>query len=417
MRIVINELKKIWNIKIVAIIAVLCVLYFMWFMAIHIANYPKYDGSLNIGAMQIKYAHYLTERFGSPLEQHELEEFLQNRHEIIAEINQFIQSRPMFTEYSVFSYKDFENLLAISSANNTEMRAVEIYTGESGSTAIIFHSGGSYLDPMIFELSHSPAYFRLQVFDGIVQMYNDKNDWIDRLVLSNIAYNAPLRDARIRRLHEIKESGEHQNIITPHTLLHTLAYGQRLAILAILATLILVSQLITTDRANKVYWLQYTSRQGRSILKKQLTAILISSIGMTTLLVIISAGIFAITNAQSFWNNGINSFMGFPLHWLSITYGQYILLIVGTIYLLSMGAATFAFTLSRFSQSKIKLLFKVIPLFLPAIFLSNWVLNDFLSIFAVGNILVQSLVFLLSLIVAIGFAVFTIIREKRVELL
>lgn len=73
--------------------------------------------------------------------------------------------------------------------------------------------------------------------------------------------------------------------------------------------------------------------------------------------------------------------------------------------------------LSRFSKNKIKLLFKIIPFFVPIIFLSNWVLNDFLSIFAVGNILVQLFVFLFFLIAGIGLAVFTIIRERRVELL
>jgi len=346
MRVIFNELKKIWDVKIIAIIAVLCALYFMWFMAIHVITYPKYDGSMNIGAMQIEFAHYLTERFGSPLEQREFEEFLSNRDEIISKVNQFIQSRPMFTEYGIFSYEDFENLLDVSSANNDEMRTVEVFDSRSGGAITMFHSGGAYMDDMFVALLHSPEYLKLQVFDGIAQMYHDKDDWIDRLVLSNIAYNLLLREARIRRLHEIRENGEHQNIITPHILLHTLAYGQRLAILVVFATLILVSQLITTDRANKVNFLQYTSKQGRAIIKKQLIAIVISAVGITTLLIAIFTGIFSATGTQVFWNNGINSFMGFPLHWFSITYGQYNLLIIGVIYLLSIGTAVFSFTIT-----------------------------------------------------------------------
>ena len=35
MRIIINELKKIWDIKILAIIAVLCALYYFMFIELH----------------------------------------------------------------------------------------------------------------------------------------------------------------------------------------------------------------------------------------------------------------------------------------------------------------------------------------------------------------------------------------------
>jgi len=417
MRIVFNELKKVWTAKIIAIIAVLCVLYFMWFMDIYITSYPKYDGSMNIGAMQVEYAYYLTNRFGSPLEQHELEELLYNRYAILLEVSYFMQSSPVFAQHEIFTYDDFERLLAVSSANNTEMRTVEVFDSRSGGTTTMFHFGGAYMDAMFVELLQSPVYLWLQVFDGIVEMYRDRDDWIGRVIQSNIAYNAPLREAGIRRLGEIRDTGEHKNIITPHILLHTLGYLQRLAVLVVLATLVLVSQLITTDRANKVNRLQYASKQGRKILKKQLTAILISAVGITTLLVIISARLFSITGAQAFWGNGINSFMGFPLHWLSITYGQYILLIVAVIYLLSIGTAAFAFILSRFSQNKVKLIFKVIPIFVPIILLSNWVLSEFLSIFADGNILIELFMLLVYLAVGIGLAAFVVARERRVELL
>ena len=417
MRIIANELKKIWKIKILAVIAVLCTLFYMWFMDIHIANYPINVEGMNIGAMQVSYARYLTERFASPLEPGEVEEFLLSREEIIAEVNQFIQSRPMFTEYDVFSYEDFESLLEVSSANNDELRAVEVYSGGDG-TAIIMHGGGAYLDAMFFELSHCPAYFRLGILDGIVWMYNERDDWIDR-VQSNIAYNAPLREMRIARLHTIRDSGELQHIMTPQLLHSTLGYGQMLSMLAILSTLILVSPLIVTDRASRVNWLQYTSKQGRKILGKQFLAVLISAAFMTTILVLIFAGLFGLaTGAHVFWNNGINSFMGFPLHWLSITYGQYCLLIISVIYLLSIYSAAFAFILSRFSQNKIRLMFKIIPLFVSAVLLSmNWVLQEFLSVFERGNIFIHLLIFLFSIIAGIGISMLVIRREKKAPLL
>ena len=74
-------------------------------------------------------------------------------------------------------------------------------------------------------------------------------------------------------------------------------------------------------------------------------------------------------------------------------------------------------TLSRFSRSRIKLLFKVVPFFVPAMLLSNWVLNEFLSLFETGNIFIQLFVFLLSIIAGMGITVLVIRRKKRVELL
>lgn len=378
MRIIIGELKKIWSLKIIIIIAVFCASYFVLFMFTPIDFYKQHRTSGGIGSIQTEFAHYLTERFGSTIEQEDLDEMLRYRDEIIASV----------------------------------LNRLPLSTGDSGNTMTFFDVEGNQIAPPTSqELAEA-------VFDGIVVMYNDRHDLIDRFVQSNIAYNTSLRELRINRLYQIRDNDAQRSILNPIIFVHILEYLQRLAVLAILATLVLVSQLVVTDRTNKVNWLQYTSRQGRSILKKQFVAIVISAIGITTLVVFIFMAIlFYATNVHAFWNNGINGFMSFPYHWLSITFGQYCLLIIGIIYLLAIGAATLAFTLSRFSKNLVLLIFKTIPLFVFAILLSNWVLGDFLSLFDTVNIFIQLLVFAGLFAVGIGVAIFVIRKEKMVELL
>jgi len=266
---------------------------------------------------------------------------------------------------------------------------------------------------------------QIRRFDMLVSMYqmnilgeSERESMIDSFMRHfSTMENFTVNERDLQRLIEIRDSGELLNVMEQFTMDYTWRYGRSLAVLAILATLILVSPLIATDRANRINWLQYSSKQGRGILKKQFFAILLSAVMLTTVLVIIFGGIFSTLETWRFWNNGINSFMSYPYHWLSITYGQYVLLMVGVIYLFSIGTAIFAFTLSRFSQNMVRLMFKVIPSFVAAQRLSNWVLFNFLGIFVGGDVFAQMFWTLLALVAVTVIAMGVLHREKKCELM
>jgi len=201
------------------------------------------------------------------------------------------------------------------------------------------------------------------------------------------------------------------------TLFHTWRYVRSLAVLVTLVTLILVSSLITSDRASRVNWLQYSSWHGRRVFCKQFIAVIISAVGATTILVAVFAGILAArAEVHVFWNNGINSFMGATFHWLSITFGQYVLLMVGIMYVLSVAVASLAFVLSRFSSNMIRLVFKIIPLFVVAVWMSNWVLDDFLVVVIGGNAVLQAGLLVALWVVGLVVGACVVARENKVEL-
>ena len=416
MRVIIGELKKIWNIKILMIIAILGVLFGIA-MNGYIVAYPR-----GTWFFDVDFAHLLTEKYGTTLEQPDFEDFLNYEEVIIREVDEFVASRQVFIDAGIFTFADFlafrdETGQLYETLTDEEAKQRVMITGEMGYTTRLRDGTDIRVNPY----EPSVAYTKWISFHNVVGAYQRSvlrdSQW--GAAVDNFIEGAPLNERELQRAIEIRDSGELKNIMSYWAMFHTWRYARQLGILVILATLILVSQLITTDRANRVNWLQYSSKQGRSIFKKQFVAVLISSIAMTTLLIAIFAGMYgARTDVHELWNNGINSFLNFNrFYWLPITFGEYILLTFGVMYLLSIGAAAFAFVMSRFSSNKIRLMFKIVPFFIAANMLSNWILSEFLEIYVGGDWVMQLSAAAVMLLVGILIAMFVLRREKRVELL
>jgi len=414
MRIILNELKKMWTAKILVIIVVLCTVYFGLSMNDWIRWYPN---DTHFG--NVKFAHHLTENYGTTLSLEDFEDFLEYRNVILVYLDPFFQSNAVFEEARIFGFDDLVDFRQYFSSQYETLNDEERNLFYSVSLELGYIVRTERYGDLTSEVQTPDAYNKMTSFYNVVGLYQTNIIGDDTFSphIDSFMTQSFLSEREVQRLAEIRDSGELKSIMSWHTLFHTLRYFQGLAALVILITLILVSALVTADRANRVSWLQYSSKQGRNILKKQFSAVLISAIGITTILVIIFSGIFGgLTGVHAFWNNGINSFMSGSFYWLSITYGQYVLLMIGIIYLLSLGTATFAFILSRFSQNMIKLIFKIIPLFAFMVMLSNWILGYFLIISAGGNVLLQMLSLIITLIVGMIAALFVIHREKRFEL-
>jgi len=413
-RIVTNEMRKMWNIKILAIIAVLCAAYFLTSMNSWIENYPRgtWFSSVDI-------AHHLTENYGTTLEYEDFRDFLNHRKVVIAELDQFVQSNAFFAGLGLYSFDALSDLrselgLRYDTLNSEELRLLWDIGLELGYIVRTQQYGD-----LTSENETPSAYLELRSFETAVAWYQRnilRDDYWPPVIDRSMAEDN-LTSREYQRLAEIRNSGELLSIIVYATIFHTWQYAQSLAVLVVLVTLILVSPLVTADKANRVNRLQYSSKQGRGILKKQFAAVVISATIMTTILLAIFGTIFVIrTDVQAFWNNGINSFLSHTFHWLSITYGQWVLLMAGIVYILSVGVAIFAFILSRFSQNMIRLMFKVIPFFVAAQVFAGWMLVNFLDILQGGNVIlkISSLVFLL---VVGGLMVAVVLRkERKVEL-
>jgi hypothetical protein len=107
--------------------------------------------------------------------------------------------------------------------------------------------------------------------------------------------------------------------------------------------------------------------------------VLLSAFLLTTLLLSVFGAIYGKNGTWVFFDSGLTSFLNGFIFWFNVTYGQYVLLYAGLLYMLCLGAAALAFVLSRFSRNLITLILKLIPLFAALVFFCVFGLNDMRS--------------------------------------
>jgi hypothetical protein len=391
MRIVFHEMRKIWNIRILGIIVLLCSLYYLLFMSFNIVYFPNGHSMTE----EFEYSVELLNRYGPTLEEEEFIEFTtETREKLIAEMNGYIKSMPVFADAGIFSFEDYEKVREKPTNTEAERKAVWTLLGE--------------------ECDY--VRFKLQALDLISERYRNYPMYmLPRLISEAESYGK----RETARLNFIEATEEYRNIMDQYTYENSVEYFVALAVLSVLSVLVLVSPLITGDRAREIHLLQYTAKQGRKILRKQLTAIILSAFILTTLFVLIFGAIYSVNGTFVFWNSGITSFLN-RTFWIDITYGQYILLSVAMLYIICLGTATFAFLASRFSRNLIALILKLIPVFFALLALCRIVLRYSFSpgnsLYRITRIIgTEPFVCILVMIIGLVMSFYVLRKEKRAD--
>lgn len=357
MRIVLNEMKKIWNVKMLIVVALICALFYSNFMEFDIRNFPSGHSKIE----EVEYSIEMTQRYGPRLEADEYSEFVtETREELIDEAETYIKKMPIFSEAGIYDYGDYEKIQEKKERTELEDEAIWTLLGEEGNYV------GMYIQAIDIIEERLSNYLKYK--------------------LERLASEAT-SEKELARIKEIRETEVYRNIMDGNVFDNTVKYTKHLAIMAILGVLIFVSPLVVTDRSRNVHLLQYTVKHGRKILKQQLVAVIVSAFLLTTALILVFGTIYSSNGTWPLWNNGLTSFLNLQSRafWLDITYGQYIIVYIVLLYMLCMGTAAVAFMLSRFSQNPITLILKLIPAFAVLTALS---LSVFVTLFSFDNILV-----------------------------
>lgn len=391
MRMVWYELRKIWNSRILLVVALLCTLFYWLFMSFYIDFFPNGHPAIE----EFEYSNELLDRYGPTLEEDEYVEFISaNREKVIAEMERYIKSNPVFANVGISSYEDYERVY--KKQNPTEAETEALWT--------------------LFGKESNFVRFKLQTIEWIENQYREYPRYVSELM------SEATNQKEIDRLNAILETKEYTNIMEWEVYENTVGYTVYLAILSILAVFVLVSPLIVTDRARNVHLLQYSSKHGRKILQKQLLAVLLSAFMLTTLLILIFGAIYSTNGTWVFWHSGMTSFLNGPIFLFDITYGQYIVLYIVLLYTLCLGTAAMAFLFSRFSRNLITLILKLMPMFAVLTVLCLYVFNDPFSMNnslykALGMIGIEPLVCGGVFIVFLAVSLYFVRREKEVEVI
>lgn len=389
MRIVWHELKKIWNFRILVVVALLCTLYYWLFLSLYIDYFPNGHSETEV----VAYSRELLQRYGPTLEEDEYSQFIrETRAQLLAEMESYIKSNPVFADAGIYSFEDYERVYEKSDPTEAEYKAIWTLLGEECDF----------------------VRFKLQALQWIESQYANAPQYTQKLI------SETTDPKEVERLKAILQTKEYRHIMDGHVYDNTVVYAFYFAILAVLAVLVLVSPLIVTDRARNVHLLQYTSQQGRRILQKQLLAVLLSAFFLTTILILIFGAIYSTNGTWVYWNSGLTSFLNWPTFLFNLTYGQYILIYIVLLYVLCLGTAALAFIFSRFSQNLVTLILKLIPLFTVLTVLCAWVFKypfttqNFLYR-ALGLVGMEAFICGLLFLAAGAVSLYLVRREKKVE--
>lgn len=134
------------------------------------------------------------------------------------------------------------------------------------------------------------------------------------------------------------------------------------AIWCVFSAVLLLSPTLVRDALRRTRAMQWTSRRGRWVLNAQMGAALLSGALLTLLNCAVYLVPFLATGALRFWNCSLVSVWNAEFPWFDWTYGQYLLILLGLTFLLTLAASGFTVVLSRFSASYVAMLLKAIPL-------------------------------------------------------
>jgi len=348
MSVTLHEIKKIWNIKTIIVVALLCAVYYVISMSFHIEHYPN-------GHPQTEAVAFFTElaaKYGPTLEPEELDEFLQIRDDLIREADRSITENSYLAEKGIQCYADLrESINKLSAVEATDEERLALQT-----IMAAYYQVSANVVPESGDIAGAPVLeFMIVALDDIADSYKNSPTRLKEY----IADTAP--GLYRERVEAMLSTDEYRGIIYGHTVENTLQYIQGLATLVVLTTLILFSPLLTYDRMRKVRILQYTTKTGRKIIGAQLAGVLLSSVFLTTVLVFIFGAIYSVNNTQIFWNSYVSSFGSYTILSVPLTFGQYVMILIGMLYLIGLSLSTIAFVLSRFCSNLIALTAGLIP--------------------------------------------------------
>lgn len=143
----------------------------------------------------------------------------------------------------------------------------------------------------------------------------------------------------------------------------TREYGKDLAVWCVLCNVLLLSPVLVRDRMYRTRPMQWSSCQGRSVLRVQTGAACVVAFAVTMANLALYGIPFLRQNPLIFREFRLESLWNSATPWFDWTYGTYLLVLAVLIVVLSMSAALLTVFLSQYSANYISMLLKALPLF------------------------------------------------------
>ena len=343
MQIIINEMKKILNWKILFAIAFVNMLLYYFLIEFDIKHFPTGRPALDSYRIGVE----MVNNYGPEMNEADLADFKEKYNQEVEKANQFLQKRKDAQDVGVTSYEDFQNI-------------------DFGDTkAEAFHA------KIIFD-EEVDLFWELGERERLIEFHNLRNE--------NFLLEQPTSYQK-KYLDELKTAGVFQ-AYPEVTLTNFQSIIRNIAIAVLISVVLLVSPLFIRDRSLQMLDLQYTARIGRTIFKKKIVAGLISAFLVISGLLAVYLGLYSQNHPEPFFDIPMNTFIA-GYQWYNLTFFEYIILTVIAIYVLGFILVLLSLSVSQFAPNYISLIGVQVPIIFGLLafglrYLLEWITNFFL---------------------------------------
>lgn len=378
LKIIINEIKKIFSFKMICLLIVGSAIIYKMFISFYIDYFPGGRPKLDEYNIMVQ----MIEDYGHEMDETELKHLKNIYKEKLIEADEFLNNNKDFNEVGIYSYEDYENTneKSLSQEKNQKLNDIKWdYLGREEGT----------------------IFWELRTSQNLISSYEDRNNY----------YSENLNENQEKRINEIIKNKENESIL-PEVVFKN--YNDLIGLSAaciVIGITFMLTPLFLRDKKDKVEYLQYSSKHGRRLFKSKLIAGLISALIITSIELIICFILYRGNNTSMFFESNINSIFN-NRFWFNITFIQYIILTVISIYIISIIVAF----ISMFISSKVNSYIAGIGVQVPTLFatcgLTAGILVNNLFILYIAKYLALS-IYLALIIITVTITLLSI-RKVRV---
>ena len=128
MRIILNEIKKIWNLKLLLVAFIISGLFYTIFMSNFIVLFKNGHSITE----EIEYAIEMSKRYGAKITDAEFSDFMKERDVLISEAEEYIDKFPIFSEVGIYNFEDYERIHEKDDQTEREYEAIWTLLREKG---------------------------------------------------------------------------------------------------------------------------------------------------------------------------------------------------------------------------------------------------------------------------------------------
>ncbi|MHC0039547.1 hypothetical protein [Pseudoneobacillus sp. C159] len=375
MSIILLELKKILNWKLLLLIAFVNVILYYFLIDFHIKHFPYGNPAPYIVGKE------MVKTYGPEMTAAEVKDFKKKYDAEVRKADQFIQSREDFAEVGIHSYKDFRQV-------DGRDVAKEKLTSK-----------------FLLEESH-PLFWKLQEKERLLDFHQNHD-----LIMNSEMSKADSTGKK--HLTQLKQTGQF-NLYPETSYENFRQIIENIAIVVLLSLVLVISPIFLRDRSQHLVDLQYTSKIGRQLFKRKLAAGLISAFLLMTVLLGIYLCIYSANNPSVFFDVPINSFVG-GKYWYNLTFFQDIVLSVVAIYVMGFILTFVSMGISTLAPSMIVLIGAQVPLVLALLIFGLKYLLFMIVTISLPIWLIPSC-FAALMVITTAFILSLSSREKRVDI-